>query len=261
MSTGPSPAIVAFAEALGDAAVFTQVQITRSADLFQLRHVDDAGAESSSLRLWRADELRELAMETARGEFRPLKSAPNLRTGWICRVKGLAALEDAMDRLYPGGVSDWHVGRIGGQATCYRDFTARQTGMYRITGFLDEVSAPPVIAACCDQRFCLKDRRWNYDDAEEKPAASLTWPCLEPCALLLEFARKAVRISQEPTADVALSGSELDSLLTVLENADNPTEDTPREADFGDDRNLRRLLLLKQRLADSRQKLREQPEK
>jgi len=258
MNANPSPAIAAFVAAIGEGADFAQVRINRVGSGFEIRHLDDKDTAPGELRPVKPEELRAVAMDTADGSFRPLKSAPSLRSGWRCEVSGPAGLETALSHIYPGGITDWHARNDASQGTSYRDFTARQTGMYRITTFLDAESAPPVFAACCDDRFCLKQRRWTYDGVASEDAGDLTLPCLEPCPVLLEFARKAVRIRQEATAPVELSLSELDSLLAALD--DPPLGDAPREADFADARNSRRRALLKSRLAAIREKLREQPE-
>lgn len=253
-----SPAIAAFADAIGEGATFAQVSISRREAGFELRHVENVTSEAASLKSISVGELRSLAMETERGAFRPLHSAPNLRTGWICEAGNLDGLEAALGHLYPGGLTDWHARNDPEQVTNYRDFTDRQTGMYRITTHLDAETAEPVFAACCADRFCLKERRWTYDGLSSTPAAQLALPCLEPCALLLEFARKAVRISQEPSEAIPLTVSEINTLH--VEPANTTADAAVREADFADDRNPRRRALLEYRLNATRDRLREQPE-
>lgn len=78
-------------------------------------------------------DLRSLAETNALGQFRPLKTALHLRSGWRCVVNDLTGLETALRHLYPGAVADWHALDLGqAQPTNYREFTARQTGMYRV---------------------------------------------------------------------------------------------------------------------------------
>jgi hypothetical protein len=75
-----------------------------------------------------------------------------------------------------------------------------------------------VIRAGCDARFCLKRRLWTVaglpPDAAE--AKSLI-PCLEPCAVLMEFARKAVRIEQEEKLQLQFAPTDLATLQAALE--------------------------------------------
>ena len=253
-----SPAQAAFLKAVGDRAQFAQILILRVSSGFALRHVANASSDATTLDVVPIPELRALAQETATGAFRPLKSAPNLRPGWTCSARDPVELFAALEALYPGGITDWFYRDDSRKITSYQDHTQRQTGMYRITARLDEDSSIPVIAACCDSRFCLKNRRWTYTGASVEPAGDLDLPCLEPCAVLMEFARKAVRISQESTIELSLSESEIDSLLAAL--SDTATQELEREADFADPRNLRRQRLLKQRLNAAREKLQQSPQ-
>jgi hypothetical protein len=97
--------------------------------------------------------------------------------------------------LYPGAVADWFATQAAQPpVTSYREFTSRQTGMYRITTHLDDAAVAAVIHACCHKDFCLKRRLWTVEGAAPDAAdAKSLIPCLEPCAILLEAARKAAR--------------------------------------------------------------------
>jgi hypothetical protein len=81
------------------------------------------------------------------------------------------------------------------------------------------------------------------DAAEEKSLI----PCLEPCALLLEFARKALRLEQENEAPPA-SSRDVKSLEAGLEAALAPPPPGEREADFNSPANPRRLQLAIEKL-------------
>jgi hypothetical protein len=134
--------------------------------------------------------------------------------------------------------------------THYREFTERQTGMYRVTTMLNDGQAAQMTRACCHRRFCLKRRLWTVgglptDNSGEKSLI----PCLEPCAILLEFARKAWRIEQENEAPLATAASvELESLQSALEVALNAPSSVEREADFNSPTNPRRLQLAIEKL-------------
>jgi hypothetical protein len=73
--------------------------------------------------------------------------------------------------------------------------------------------AGAAIRACCHVDFCLKRRLWSVDGLEPDAAGQKSIiPCLEPCALMLEFARKVARLeqnavspSEEPMTDAAES--------------------------------------------------------
>ena len=82
--------------------------------------------------------------------------------------------------------------------------------------------------------------------APDESTAKSVIPCLEPCALLLEFARKAQRIEQsEP---VTLPGEDLKALLIILQTASEKLSHGGREADFSTPLNPRRMALLQQKL-------------
>ena len=102
-----NPALSAFVAALKTEFIFAQVWIRRTERGFELRHVADKECEPASLRLLGENDLRPLAQFTARGMFRPLRSAPNLQRGWRAAPRDEATLGAALNQLYPGGVADW----------------------------------------------------------------------------------------------------------------------------------------------------------
>lgn len=251
MAAVNNPALVAFCMAIGSELVLAQVRVRRLASSFELRHVDDDKVAAEGLRLVPLDELRALANHTVTGEFRPLKAAPNLRSGWVCRPASEAELELALNQLYPGAVVDWFAAQQPmPPVTHYREFTGRQSGMYRITTMLTDPQAAQVIRACCSAHFCLKRRLWTVDGlAPDAAAAKSLIPCLESCAVMLEFARKAVRIEQEEDkSTLTLAPSEVTSLLAALEVAVAHPPAGQREADLSAASNPRRLQLLREKL-------------
>src|SRR4029077_3431652 len=102
-------------------------------------------------------------------------------------------------QLYPGVLADWYAARDASPPiTNYREFTNRQSGMYRITTKLNDAQVSEVIEAVCDKKCCLKRRLWTVAGLELGSATQKSLiPCLEPCAILLEAARKAMRLEQQ----------------------------------------------------------------
>lgn len=223
-----NPTWEAFAAAIDSELVLAQVLILRQGRGFELRHIDDRVAPANQLKLLAIAELRPLAQFTAKGAFRPLKSAPSLQAGWRAIVANVDELGFALQHLYPNALADWFAARqMPPPITNYREFTNRQTGMYRITQMLSDAQAGAMIRACCDAKVCLKRRLWSVngleiDATEEKSII----PCLEPCALLLEFARTIARLEQrnQPSEPQGVDASSL------------------READFAAAANPRRVL-------------------
>ncbi|MDX1952828.1 MAG: DR2241 family protein [Verrucomicrobiota bacterium] len=217
---------------------------------FELRHQEDLTEDPNSLSEADLKELRKIADFTASGQFRPLKSAPNLRKGWKHLTSTLPALEIALNILYPGALADRHALLTNrGKPTDYRPFTARQTGMYRITTMLSDEQAAASVRACCHLRFCIKQRLWTVpnlpvDPAEEKSNI----PCLEPCAVMLEFARKSMRIVQEDQLSAEVSFSDAETIFAALEKIAVQPSTSIREADFSNPGNGRRAQLVLEKL-------------
>jgi len=239
-----------FLAQIGRELVLGQALIRRVETGHELRHVADRDHDSKSLRELRLSDLRELACFTDSGAFRPLKAAPSLRTGWWVRLRDDDALDVALNQLYPGAVADWFAAQSSGPpVTNYREFSERQTGMYRITAMLDDAQATRVARACCHKRFCLKRRIWTVNGmAPESVEEKSSIPCLEPCAVLLEFARKAMRMEQEKRLKLELSPSEAVTLAVALRTALAHPDTTLREADFDASANSRRFQLLLEKI-------------
>ena len=249
-----NPALEAFVAHLGDEFVLGQVLICSVGAGFELRHAEDRDARD----LKDLTDLRTIAQTTEAGAFRPLKSAPNLRRGWRAELRDAEELGLALNYLYPGAVADWFAVRSGNPpVTNYREFTARQTGMYRITAMLSDERTADATRACCDRKFCLKQRLWVVPGlAPDDPAARSAIPCLEPCAIMLEFARKVMRMEQEQKQTVNLSQAELETLIAALGSlallggpaSPRASSAEVKEADFTDPLNPRRVELLLNRL-------------
>jgi len=128
-----------------------------------------------------------------------MKSSPNLPNGWRLPLSNEEELQIALDQFYPNAIADWFAFQsTQPPITNYREFTNRQSGMYRITTMLSDEQVAPVARAGCHRRFCLKQRLWTVeglapDDAAQKSLIR----CLEPCAVLMEFARAVVRLEQQ----------------------------------------------------------------
>lgn len=242
-----NPAATAFVAWVGAERSVGQVLIRREADSFSMRH--EADRDRTGLRELPWNELRALVQTTAKGAFRPLKSAPTLVNGWLVSQLSAADAPSALDLLYPGFVADWHAVQSGTPpVTHYREFTNRQTGMYRITQLLNDAQAGQVIRASCHQDFCLKRRLWTVDGQAADGEGKGVIPCLEPCAVLLEFARKAARIEQGERVPLTLGEDELQTVLKALEIAIYQGTDGPREGDVSAADNPRRLRLVIEKL-------------
>lgn len=233
-------------------AQFGQVLVSARDRGFELRHVDDRDRHPQSLRQIPLAHLREWAREDAKGRFRPLSGAPDLKLGWRVDAESASELEQALDQVYPGGMADWfHHLSESPPVTDFPEFARRQTGIYRGVAALDPAAVQLVVGACCDPRFCIKRRLWSgpgLDPDGVSPKSAI--PCLEPCAVLLEFARRCARIEQEPRAGVELGVSDWHAVIAGLEAGLRASTDRTelRAGDLADPSNPRRLFRALNRL-------------
>jgi len=234
-----NPAFLDFVRLIRPELVFGEILIRRKGNSFDLCHWLDRDVES--LKQLQPDQVRALVQHTASGAFRPLKSAPNLQRGWRLSLADEPALEFVLNQFYPGAIADWHAAQSPPPPiTNYRPFTERQTGMYRVTAMLEDEIARPMIRACCHKKFCLKQRLWSVDGLAPDPAPEKSLiPCLEPCAILLEFARKVFRITQEETQPPA--PTEIEKRVAVAQTALASPDPAVRECGFDESNNPRRL--------------------
>ena len=180
---------------------------------FTLRHRDDAARSDLALH-GRAEEAGELARFDDAGNYRPLKTAPNLRHGWRLTLENLAGLRTALDLFYPGRLPAFFAFKKHELVTTpFRETLGRQTGMYRIAAQIDDPAADDLIGNFCrSDGGCLRTILWRRD--AEGTIASTRLPaekfdpifdqtgggrpvipllCQEACNLLVAEARKVVQ--------------------------------------------------------------------
>ena len=213
---------------------------------YRLRHVDDAGAVG--LRVHEDPRAaREIAKLTEAGEYRPLKSSPNLRRGWELRVEDERGLMTAMNYLYPAGVVHWFLYREGRlEITSFRENAARQSGIYKRVQSLTDEGAQDAARACCEDAVCLKKTLWDVDEgtplAMDRGSGEI--PCPEPCSVFVSFARRVRLFEREKKRDldaIGLSPSEKEDLAALVEAASTGEVRFAREAEFEEPLNERRM--------------------
>ena len=180
---------------------------------FTLTHRDDSA--SNNLTPYRhAEDAVELARFDDTGNYRPLKTAPNLRHGWRLTLRNLAELRTALDLFYPGRLAAFFAfEKHELVATPLRETLGRQSGMYRIAAQIDDRAADELVGNFCrSDGGCLRTILWNRD--AEGTVASTRLPaekfdpihdqtsggrpvvpllCQEACNLLVAEARKVVQ--------------------------------------------------------------------
>lgn len=213
---------------------------------YELCHVDDTELENLSL-YEDPREAREISKRAEEGEYRPLKSAPNLRRGWLLRVSDDRELAVAMNHLYPAALVHWHLHREGWlEITNYRENAARQSGIYKRVQRLTDEGVQDAAKACCEDAVCLKKALWNVDEDNplqmERGEGEI--PCPEPCSVFVSFARRVRLFEREKKRDldaIGLSPTEKEDLSALVEAAATGSVELAREAEFEEPLNERRL--------------------
>jgi sirohydrochlorin cobaltochelatase len=180
---------------------------------FALRHRDDAERNDLSLHSDPEDAL-VLARFDDEENYRPLKTAPNLRHGWQLVAENLASLRLALDFFYPGRLAaliTFEKQQLG--TTPLRQTLERQSGMYRIAAQIDDDEADALVGNFCrSDGGCLRTILWRRNaegslastrlplekfdpkyDQTGRGAPVIPLLCQEACNLLVAEARKTVQ--------------------------------------------------------------------
>jgi sirohydrochlorin cobaltochelatase len=174
-----------------------QVVIEKLSSGFSLRHEADADREDLEV-FHSPEDATEIARWDDAGDYRPLKTAPNLRRGWELRLESSEALRLALDLLYPAALGNWRAVLRGEKiAQPLRETLNRQTGMYRITGLLTRDEAARLITSLC-RPGCLRQILWpiephDADPHPESPEGRIPLFCPNPCSHFLGKARETVK--------------------------------------------------------------------
>ena len=197
-----------------------QIVVQKSGGGFVLSHRDDEAQED--LQIFRSTEdAIGIAKYDDAGNYRPLKTAPNLRHGWRLELDTLEQLRRALDYFYPGRLAvfaAWKKGML--QTTPLRETLDRQSGMYRVAAKISDSQADDLVADFCRSNGgCLRTILWKRDaretvastklptekfdpayDQVEAPAqpgsaipATVPLLCQEACNLLIAECRKVVK--------------------------------------------------------------------
>jgi sirohydrochlorin cobaltochelatase len=197
----------------GGARRFGQISIERSNNGFVLKHRDDEDDD----RLQRFGQIEDaigIAKFDDVGNYRPLKTAPNLRRSWRLEVDDLSGLARALDYFYPGRLAALNARKQKQLSTTpLRETLDRQSGMYRIAAKISDEQIDDVVGRFCrSDGGCLRTILWKRDMRGTVPSSKLpvekfdpahdqtgcgetTIPllCQEACNLLVNECRKMVK--------------------------------------------------------------------
>ncbi len=194
---------------------------------FVLLHRDDASLDQ--LQTYRdAENAIEIAKYDDAGDYRPLKTAPDLRHGWQLELATVEELRRALDYFYPSRLAvftAWKSGYL--KTTALRETLDRQSGMYRVAAKISDPQINDLVADFCrSESGCLRTILWKRDQngviastklpkekfdpvvdqaaacsrrpagdarASHSEAATVPLFCQEPCNLLIAECRKVVK--------------------------------------------------------------------
>ncbi|HKR53427.1 MAG TPA: DR2241 family protein [Chthoniobacterales bacterium] len=157
-----------------------QLEISASAGGFVLRHRDDVGGDDVKAR--EIEDVSEIAKFDDSGNYRPLKTAPNLRHGWKIVANNSAELEQAIDAIYPGRLAVLHALESGELVTTsLRETLSRQSGMYRVAAKISDQQLDDLVGDFCrSDGGCLRTILWKKDDEETVPSTKLPREKFDP---------------------------------------------------------------------------------
>jgi sirohydrochlorin cobaltochelatase len=185
---------------------------------FVVSHRDDESLDQ--LQTYRdAGNAIEIAKYDDAGNYRPLKTAPNLRHGWRLELATVAELRGALDYFYPGRLAvlaAWKSSSL--RTTALRETLNRQSGMYRVAAKISDPQINDVVAGFCRSNGgCLRTILWKRDQngaiastklpkekfhpgvgqilarPESSTPATVPLLCQEACNLLVAECRKVVK--------------------------------------------------------------------
>jgi len=199
---------------------------------FVLLHRDDASLDKLQ-RYQETENAIEIAKYDDAGNYRSLKTAPNLRHGWRLELATVEELRRALDYFYPSRLAvfaAWKGGYL--KTTALRETLDRQSGMYRAAAKISDPQINDLVADFCrSDSGCLRTILWKRDrngviastklpkekfnpvydqvmaacsrrpagDARASRSEAATVPlfCQEPCNLLVAECRKVVKGASE----------------------------------------------------------------
>jgi len=192
-----------------------QILIERSRDdSFVLCHREDADRDDLTISCM-GEDAAEIATFDDAGEYRPLRTAPNLRHGWRMELATLRELRHAIDLFYPGRLAMFFAYRKEELLiTPLRETLNRQSGMYRVAAKISDEQIDEVVGDFCrSDRGCLRTILWKRDgigaiastklppekfdpiyDQTGRGGCCIPLLCQEACNLLVNECRQVVKM-------------------------------------------------------------------
>ncbi len=184
---------------VGASLHFGQLRLSRSTDgTFEACHVDELKESNELDEIQSIPGLRDLARYDVAGVFRPLKTAPTLKTGWRTRSHSAKDFLNRLDAIYPGVFATWVAYERGEHLpTSLRKTLDRQTGMYRFAGSITDPMAERIQRELCSSG-CIRKIAWSLNEkslVSPIQAEAMTIPviCTEACTFAISRARELAK--------------------------------------------------------------------
>jgi sirohydrochlorin cobaltochelatase len=143
---------------------FGQILVRKTGDDFVVCHRDDEARNDLNM-FQKPEDAIEIARYDDAGNYRPLKTAPNLRHGWRMQLRTSDELKRALDHFYPGRLAvfvAWQRGQL--HTTPLRETLDRQSGMYRVAAKISDAQIDHLVADFCRSNGgCLRTILWTRD--------------------------------------------------------------------------------------------------
>jgi hypothetical protein len=194
-----------------------QIVVQKSDGCFVLCHRDDETLDQ--LQTFRdAEEAIDIAKYDDAGNYRPLKTAPNLRHGWRLELGTLEELRRALDYFYPGRLaafSAWKSNKL--QTTPLRETLDRQSGMYRVAAKISDSQIDDLVADFCrSDGGCLRTILWKRDARGAVSSTKLPKKKFDP-----DYDQATAVYSRRPAGDARVSHSETATVPLLCQEACN----------------------------------------
>ena len=217
-----------FKSALAPPFYFGQILVQKRNDAgFLLSHLDDESLDQ--LQMYRdAEDAVEIAKYDDAGNYRPLKTAPNLRHGWRLELATDEELQRSLDYFYPGRLAvfaAWQSAYL--KTTPLRETLDRQSGMYRVAAKVSDQQINDLVADFCrSDSGCLRTILWKRDKNGVIASTKLPKQKFDPAydQVMAACSRRPeddARAPRPPSSHSGVAGSEAATIPLLCQEACN----------------------------------------
>jgi sirohydrochlorin cobaltochelatase len=184
---------------------------------FVVLHCDDESLDDLQTHR-NAEEAIEIAKYDDAGNYRSLKTAPNLRHGWRLELPTVEELRRVLDYFYPGRLAvfaAWQNAYL--KTTPLRETLERQSGMYRVSSKISDPQINDLVADFCrSDTGCLRTILWKRDRNGVIASTKLPKQKFDPA-----YDQVMAACSRRPAGDARASRSKAATVPLLCQEACN----------------------------------------